>query len=250
FHTIPRRGEFGFDTWLNDSADAVGNAGVWGQISVDEELGMVYLPVELPTGDVFGGHRPGNGLFGESLVAVDLKTGQRRWHYQLVHHGIWDWDIPCAPILVDLTIGGKRVKAVAQPTKQSWVFVFDRVTGQPLFPIEERPVPQSDVPLEKTSPTQPVPTKPPAFDRQGVSIDDLIDFTPELRAEAVKLVSRYKLGPIYTPPVLSKGEGPLATLVLPNNNGGPNWPGGAVDPETGILYIYSWTQVAPHGLIR
>ena len=251
FHTIPRPGQFGSETWEDkESLSYTGNTGVWAQMSVDEELGLVYLPVESPTGDVFGGHRPGDGLFGESLVAVDLKTGERRWHYQLVHHGIWDWDIPCAPILIDLTIGGKRVKAVAQPTKQSWVFVFDRATGAPLWPIEERPVPQSDVPLEKTSPTQPVPTKPPAFDRQGVSIDDLIDFTPELRAEAVKLVSRYKLGPIYTPPVLSKWEGPLATLVLPNNNGGPNWPGGAVDPETGILYIYSWTQVAAHGLIR
>ena len=251
FHTIPRPGQFGSETWEDkESLSYTGNTGVWAQMSVDEELGLVYLPVESPTGDVFGGHRPGDGLFGESLVAVDLKTGKRRWHYQLVHHGIWDWDIPCAPILIDLTIGGKRVKAVAQPTKQSWVFVFDRATGAPLWPIEERPVPQSDVPLEKTSPTQPVPAKPPAFDRQGVSIDDLIDFTPELRAEAVKLVSRYKLGPIYTPPVLSKWEGPLATLVLPNNNGGPNWPGGAVDPETGILYIYSWTQVAAHGLIR
>jgi quinoprotein glucose dehydrogenase len=251
FHTIPRPGEFGSETWEDkESLSYTGNTGVWAQMSVDEELGLAYLPVESPTGDLYGGHRPGAGLFGESLVAVDLKTGKRRWHYQLVHHGIWDWDIPCAPILVDLTIGGKRVKAVVQPTKQAWVFVFDRATGVPLWPIEERPVPQSDVPLEKTSPTQPVPLKPPPFDRQGVSIDDLIDFTPELRAEAVKLVSRYKLGPIYTPPVLSRWEGPYATLVLPNNNGGPNWPGGAVDPETGILYIYSWTQAAAHALIR
>ena len=251
FHTIPRPGQFGSETWEDkESLVYTGNTGVWAQMSVDEELGLVYLPVESPTGDFYGGHRPGAGLFGESLVAVDLKTGKRRWHYQLVHHGIWDWDIPCAPILVDLTIGGKRVKAVAQPTKQAWVFVFDRETGAPLWPIEERPVPQSDVPLEKTSPTQPVPTKPPAFDRQGVSLDDLIDFTPELRAEAVKLVSRYKLGPIYTPAVLSKVEGPLATLVLPSNNGGPNWPGGAVDPETGILYIYSYTQAAAHALVR
>ena len=227
-----------------------GNTGVWTQISVDEELGLAYLPVELPTGDFYGGHRPGNGLFGESLVAVDLKTGKRKWHYQLVHHGIWDWDIPCAPILVDLTMNGRTVKAVAQPTKQSWVFLFDRVTGQPLWPIEERPVPQSDAPLEKTSPTQPFPTKPPAFDRQGVSVDDLIDFTPELRAEALKLVSRYKLGPLYTPPIVSKWDGLLGTLVLPSNNGGPNWPGGAVDPQTGIIYIYSFTQVTARGLIH
>ena len=251
FHTIPRPGEFGAETWDDPASLAfTGNTGVWSQISVDEELGLVYLPVELPTGDFYGGHRPGNGLFGESLVAVDLKTGKRKWHYQLVHHGIWDWDIPCAPILLDITMNGRTIKAVAQPVKQSWIFLFDRVTGQPLWPIEERPVPQSDVPLEKTSPTQPFPTKPPAFDRQGVSVDDLIDFTPELRAEALKLVSRYKLGPLYTPPIVSKWDGLLGTLVMPSNNGGPNWPGGAVDPQTGILYIYSFTQITARGLIH
>ena len=251
FHTIPRPGEVGSETWDDQESLAyTGNTGVWAQISVDEELGLVYLPVELPTGDFYGGHRPGHGLFGESLVAVDLKTGKRKWHYQLVHHGIWDWDIPCAPILLDLTMNGRIVKAVAQPTKQSWIFLFDRITGQPLWPIEERPVPQSDVPLEKTSPTQPFPTRPPAFDRQGVSVDDLIDFTPELRAEALKLVSRYKMGPIYTPPIVSRWDGLLGTLVMPSNNGGPNWPGGAVDPETGILYIYSFTQVTARGLVH
>jgi quinoprotein glucose dehydrogenase len=251
FHTIPRPGEFGAETWDDKASLAfTGNTGVWSQISVDEELGLAYLPVELPTGDFYGGHRPGNGLFGESLVAVDLKTGKRKWHYQLVHHGIWDWDIPCAPILVDLTMNGRTVKAVAQPTKQSWIFLFDRVTGQPLWPIEERAVPQSDAPLEKTSPTQPFPTRPPAFDRQGVSVDDLIDFTPGLRAEALKLVSRYKLGPLYTPPIVSRWDGLLGTLVLPSNNGGPNWPGGAVDPYTGILYIYSFTQITARGLIH
>ena len=251
FHTIPRPGEPGAETWDDPaSLELTGNGGVWAEISVDEDLGLVYLPTEEPTGDFYGGHRPGNDLYSQSLVAVDLKTGKRRWHYQLVHHDIWDWDLPCAPILLDLRMGGRTVKAVAQPTKQSWVFLFDRVTGQPLWPIEERPVPASDTPLEKTSPTQPVPAKPPAFDRQGVSIDDLIDFTPELRAEAVKLVSRYRLGPIYTPAVVSNPDGPLATLILPSNNGGANWPGGAVDPETGILYIYSFTQVAAHGLIH
>ena len=251
FHTIPRPGEPGAESWDDPASLAfTGNTGVWTQISVDEALGLAYLPVELPTGDFYGGHRPGNGLFGESLVAVDLKTGKRKWHYQLVHHGIWDWDIPCAPILVDLTMNGRTIKAVAQPTKQSWIFLFDRVTGQPLWPIEERPVPQSDVPLEKTSPTQPFPTRPPAFDRQGVSIDDLIDFTPELRAEALKLVSRYKLGPLYTPPIVSRWDGLLGTLILPSNNGGPNWPGGAVDPQTGILYIYSSTLITARGLIH
>src|ERR1700676_4535870 len=214
FHTIPRPGEFGHDTWLNDSWSYTGNTGVWGQISVDEDLGLVYLPVELPTGDYYGGHRPGNGLFGESIVAVDLKTGQRKWHYQLVHHGIWDWDIPCAPMLVDFTLNGRAIKAVAQPTKQSVLYVFDRATGQPIWPIEERPVPQGDVPGEKYSPTQPFPSKPPPYGRTDTSIDELIDFTPELRAEAVKLASRYKLGPFFTPPVVSKVEGPLGTLVF------------------------------------
>ena len=204
FHTIPKPGEFGYDTWEQDSADYTGNTGVWGQISVDEELGLAYLPVELPTGDFYGGHRPGNGLFGESIVAVDLKTGQRKWHYQLVHHGLWDMDIPCAPMLVDITVNGRTVKAVAQPTKQSFLYVLDRTNGQPVWPIVERAVEQSTVPGEKTSATQPFPTKPPAYERQGSSMDDLIDFTPELRAEAMKIAARYKLGPIFTPPVLAK----------------------------------------------
>jgi quinoprotein glucose dehydrogenase len=178
FHTIPRPGEFGIETWEKDSWSYTGNAGVWGQISVDEDLGLVYLPVELPTGDFFGANRPGNGLFGESLVAVDLNTGKRKWHYQLVHHGIWDMDIPCAPILTDITVNGRTVKAVAQPTKQATLYVFNRVTGEPIWPIEERPVSKGDVPGEWYSPTQPFPTKPPVYDRTGVSVDDLIDFTP------------------------------------------------------------------------
>src|SRR5207248_10775366 len=213
FHTIPKPGEFGYSSWQKDSADYTGNTGVWGQISVDEELGMAYLPVELPTGDSYGGHRPGNGLFGESIVAVDLRTGQRKWHYQLVHHGIWDFDIPCAPILANVTVNGRAVKALAQPTKQAFLYVLDRTTGQPLWPIEERRVATGDVRGEWYAPTQPVVTRPPACDRQGVQVDDLIDFTPELRAEAVKLVAKYKLGPIFTPPVVSQIEGPLATLM-------------------------------------
>jgi quinoprotein glucose dehydrogenase len=249
FHTIPVPGEYGLDTWENDSWAYTGNTGVWGQISVDEQLGLVYLPVELPTGDYYGGHRPGNGLFGESLVAVDLETGKRKWHYQLVHHGIWDMDIPCAPILADINVGGRVVKAVAQPTKQAFLYVFDRVTGQPVWPIEERPVAQSDVPGEKTSARQPFPSKPPAYDRQGVSIDDLIDFTPELREEALKLVSKYKIGPIFTPPVVSVKEGPLATLVLPSATGGTNWPGGSYDPETHTLYLFSQTNISALGLM-
>jgi quinoprotein glucose dehydrogenase len=250
FHTLPRPGEFGNDTWEKDSWSYTGNVGVWAQMTIDEELGMVYLPVELPTGDYFGGHRPGAGLFGESLVALDLKTGQRKWHYQLVHHGIWDSDIPSAPILADITVNGKLIKAIAQPTKQSWLYVFDRVTGQPVWPIEERPVAKGDVPGEWYSPTQPFPSKPPAYDLQGVSENDLIDFTPELHAEAVKLVSRYKIGPLFTPPPVSKWEGPLGLLMVPSSTGGANWPGGALDPETNILYLYSFRNPSVIGMIN
>ena len=249
FHTIPLLGEFGNDTWEQESYVNTGNAGVWGQMSVDEQLGIVYLPVELPTGDYYGGHRPGAGLFGESLVALDLMTGQRKWHYQLVHHGIWDMDIPDAPILADITVNGRAIKAVAQPTKQGWLYVFDRVTGQPVWPIEERPVAKGDVPGEWYSPTQPYPTRPAPYDRQGVSLDDLIDFTPELKAEGARLASRYRLGPIFTPPVVSTRPGPLATLMLPSATGGANWPGGAFDPETKMLYVYSATQITGLGLI-
>jgi glucose dehydrogenase len=249
FHTIPKPGEFGYNTWEKDSADYTGNTGVWGQISVDEQLGMAYLPVELPTGDYYGGHRPGNGLFGESVVAVDLKTGQRKWHYQLVHHGIWDMDIPCAPMLVDINVNGRAIKALAQPTKQAFLYVFDRTNGQPVWPIEERPVEQSTVPGEKSSPTQPFPTKPPAYNKQGAVIDDLIDFTPELRAEAVKLASRYHMGPVFTPPVVSKAEGPLGTLAMATANGGTVWQGGSYDPETHIAYLYSRRVIGSLGLV-
>jgi quinoprotein glucose dehydrogenase len=249
FHTIPLPNEYGAETWEKDSASYTGNTGVWGQISVDEDLEMVYLPVELPTGDYYGGYRPGNGLFGESLVAVDLHTGQRKWHFQLVHHGIWDMDIPCAPILADITINGQTIKAVAQPTKQAFLYVFDRATGKPIWPIEERPVEQSTVPGEKTSATQPFPTKPAAYDRQGSSIDDLIDFTPELRAEALKIAARYKMGPVFTPPVVSKIEGPLGTLATAISNGGTNWPGGSYDPETHILYVFSQSVMGSLNLV-
>ena len=250
FHTVPRPGEYGHDTWLEESWRHAGNTGVWAQMSIDEELNTVYMGVELPTGDYYGGHRPGNGLFGESIVALDLTTGARKWHFQTVHHGIWDWDIPCAPILTDITVGGRAIKALAQPTKQGWLFVLDRVTGRPVWPIEERPVPKGDVPREWYSPTQPFVTRPPAFERQGVSIDDLIDFTPELRAEATKLVSRYQIGPLFTPPVVSRWEGPWATLMLPSNTGGANWPGGSFDPETKIFYIFTNTAISAHGLVN
>jgi quinoprotein glucose dehydrogenase len=249
FHTIPRSDEFGYDTWEKDSASYTGNTGVWGQISVDEQLGMAFIPVELPTGDYYGGHRPGNGLFGETVLAVDLKTGQRKWHYQLVHHGIWDMDIPCAPMLVDITVNGRTVKAVAQPTKQAFLYVFDRITGKPIWPFEERPVEQSTVPGEKTSPTQPFPTKPPAYDLQGFSVDDVLDFTPELKAQALKVVSKYHLGPVFTPAVVSKPEGPYATLAMATAGGGTNWAGGSYDPETHIAYIPSQRSPTAIGLI-
>ena len=249
FHTIPSPGEFGNDTWEKDSWSYTGNAGVWAQISVDEELGLAYLPVELPTGDYFGANRPGNGLFGESLVAVDLQTGKRKWHYQFVHHGLWDMDIPCAPILVDIVVNGRAIKAVAQPTKQAFLYVLDRATGEPVWPIVEKPVEKGTVPGEWYSPTQPFPTKPPAYDHQGVLPDDLIDFTPELHAEALDLVSKYKLGPMFTPPVVSRIEGPLATLTMATGGGGTNWPGGSYDPETHIVYVSSQSQITPLGLV-
>ena len=247
FHTIPELGEFGNDTWEKDSWSYTGNTGAWGQISVDEELGLAYLPVEMPTGDYYGGHRPGAGLFGESLVAVDLQTGKRKWHYQLVHHGIWDMDIPCAPILADITVNGRPVKAVAQPTKQGVLYVFDRVTGQPIWPIEERAVPKGDVPGEWYSPTQPFPTKPPPYERTGVSTDDLIDFTPELKAEALELVKKYKMGPMFTPPVVSKLEGPIALLT--RALAGTNWKGGSFDPETHTVFVYSTGAIGSMGLV-
>ena len=249
FHTVPRPGEFGFETWEDNSALRNGNTGAWAQFSADLELGLVYVPVEMPTGDFYGGHRPGNTLFDESLVALDIKTGKRKWHYQITHHGVWDYDPPCAPILFDMTLSGRRVKALAQPTKQSFLFVLNRETGEPIWPIEERPVPQSSVPKEKTSPTQPFPTRPLPFDRQGIAVDDLIDFTPGLRAEALEVIKRFRIGPMYTPPVLSDAGGPLATLQVPADHGGANWPGGSLDPETNRLYIHSHTAVFAVGIV-
>ncbi len=249
FHTVPQAGEFGTESWLKGSNAYTGNTGVWGQISVDEELETVYLPVEEPTGDYYGANRPGDNLFGETLLAVDLYTGKRKWHYQLVHHGIWDHDIPCAPILIDIVVDGRLRKAVAQPTKQAFLYVFDRVTGEPIWPIEERPVPQGDVPGEWYSLTQPMPTKPPAYDRQGVTVDDLIDFTPELRQEALEIVSWHKMGPLFTPPVVSNIDGPLGTLMAPSQDGGTNWQGGSFDPETNVLYVASGGTVVSKGLV-
>lgn len=245
FHTIPRPGEFGNDTWENDSWALNGNAGVWNQIAIDDDLGLAYLPVETPTSDFYGGHRPGNNLFAESLVCVDLKTGKRKWHFQFVHHPIWNMDMSTGPILQELTVNGRSIKAVSVLSKQAYVYAFDRVTGEPIWPIEERPVPQSDVPGEKTSPTQPFPTKPPAYDLNGISVDDFIDFTPELRAEAIKLASRYKIGPVFTPGVVSKAEGPLAAF----RPSATNVFGGAYDPETHTLFVPSSRSFATIGLL-
>ena len=250
FHTIPGADEFGNDSWLNDSWRYTGNTGVWGQISVDAELGIAYLPTEMPTNDYYGGHRHGDNLFSDSLVAVDLETGERLWHYQFIHHDVWDWDIPCAPILADVVIDGVERKIVAQPTKQAWLYVFDRETGEPIWPIEERAVEASDVPGELLSRTQPFPTKPPAYDRQGVDLDDLVDFTPEIRRRAEEIAARHRLGPIFTPPVVSDSGGPYGTLMLPSQTGGTNWPGGSIDPETGIAYLYSFTRIGSLRLIN
>jgi quinoprotein glucose dehydrogenase len=239
FNTIPRPGEFGNDTWENNSWKDNGNAGVWTQISVDEDAGLVYLPVEDPSSDFYGGHRPGDNLFGDSLVCVDLKTGQRKWHFQIVHHPIWDYDLSSAPLLADVTIDGRPRKIVALPTKETFLYVFDRITGQPIWPIEERPVPQSDVPGEKTSPTQPFPSKPPAYSRQAVTESELIDFTPELKMQALEQLRAYKNGPMFNPPAVSRIQGPLAAMTIGTAAGGTNWPGGSLDPETNIAYMHA-----------
>jgi quinoprotein glucose dehydrogenase len=251
FHTIPTKGEFGYDTWESGSAEYTGNTGVWTQITADEQLGLVYLPVESPTGDYYGGHRSGNNLFGESLVCVDLKTGKRKWHYQLVHHPLWDMDISSAPLLADVNVDGKPVKAVAVPSKQGFLYVFDRVTGKPVWPIEERAVEKGNVPGEWYAPTQPFPTKPPAYSRNGVTPDVLIDFTPAMHDQALTIVSKYHLGPVFTPPSASKVEGPLATLTLGTAAGGTNWPGGSFDPETHTVYVFACNAcLVPIGLMQ
>jgi quinoprotein glucose dehydrogenase len=239
FRTIPMPGEFGNDSWEKDSWAVNGNNGVWTQMAADPELGLVYLPIETPTSDYYGGHRPGNNLFAESIVAVDVKTGQRKWHFQLVHHPLWGFDNASPPILADIVVGGKPIKALAQPGKQAFLYVFDRATGAPVWPIEERPVPKGDVPGEWYAATQPFPTRPPAYDRQGYSDDYLVDYTPELREAALKVAARYKRGPIFTPPSLAVRGGTQGTLSLGAGSGGTNWPGGAYDPETHIAYVPS-----------
>jgi quinoprotein glucose dehydrogenase len=248
FHSVPRKGEPGYETWENGSAEYTGNAGIWGPFSADPALGLVYLPIETPTNDVYGGHRPGDNLYGNSLVAVEAKTGTKVWHQQLIHHDIWDYDMPAHPILIDITVDGQRIPAIVQLTKQAFAYVFDRRNGRPVWPMEERPVPQSDVPGEKTARTQPFPTKPPAFDVQGISHDDLVDFTPALRAEAITAIANYRIGPLYTPPSLAVPDGNRGTIVVPGFGGGANWHSGAADPETGFVYVPSVTNPAVIGL--
>lgn len=249
FHTVPRPGEPGYETWLDGSAERIGNAGIWGLSAGDPELGLVYLPIEAATNDVYGGHRPGNNLYSGSLVCLDAATGEIVWYQQLVHHDIWDYDMPPHPILLDLEVDGREVKAVIQFTKQAFAYVFDRTTGEPVWPIEERPVPASDVPGEWTSPTQPFPTRPPAYDVQGIGIDDLLDFTPSLRQAAIQAISQHRIGGIYTPPSLSNAEdGTRGMIVVPGLGGGANWEGGAADPETNYVYISSNTAPSVVGL--
>ena len=235
-HSIPQKGEFGNDTWGDDSWTYTGSTNVWTNMSSDDELGYVYLPIGTPTNDFYGGHRPGANLFAESLVAIEAGTGKRVWHFQAVHHGVWDYDFPAAPILADITVNGKPIKAVAQVSKQGFTYVFDRRTGAPVWPIEERPVPQSTVPGERTHPTQPFPTRPPAYERQGMGEADLIDFTPELKAAAQEAVKEFVIGPLFTPPS-EKG-----TIQMPGWAGGANWAGATFDPETQVLYVPSFTS--------
>ena len=238
FHTIPQQGEFGVETWQEESWRYTGNGGVWTQMSADLELGYVYLPTEASTNDFFGGHRPGDNLFTQSLVALDASTGERVWHFQMIHHGLWDYDTPAAPNLIDITIDGREIKAIAQVTKQGFTYMFDRATGVPVWPIIERSVPQSTIPGERASPTQPFPTKPPAFTTQGLTEDDLIDFTPELRAQALSTLENFTYGPLFTPPSLP-GDGNIGTILMPGAGGGANWPGAGIDPETGVLFVPS-----------
>jgi len=236
FHAVPEAGEFGVETWEHGSWQRNGNTNVWSIMSCDETLGYLYLPFSTPSNDYYGGDRHGDNLFAESLVALDATTGRRVWHQQLVHHGLWDYDLPAAPNLVDVTVGGRRRAAVAQVTKHGFCFVFDRVTGEPIWPIEERPVAQSTVPGERSSPTQPFPTRPAPFERQGMSEDDVLDFTPELRQEALSILRRHHHGPLFTPP--SDGK---PTIVMPGVGGGASWTGAAFDPDSGRLYVPSFT---------
>jgi len=245
FNPIPEPGEVGHESWLDDAWRFTGNSGVWTTMSYDPETGLVFLPTEAATGDYYGGHRPGANLFSSSLVALDARSGERRWHFQIIHHDIWDWDNPTAPILADVRVDGRPRKIAVQLTKQAFAYTFDRVTGEPIWPIRERAVPQTDVPGEWTSPTQPIPTRPAPYDRQGFGEEDLIALTPEVHERARRFAERYRFGGLFTPPSLKEGpDSTLGTLSLPSSIGGANWEGGALDPETGMLYVPSMTSAS------
>ena len=242
FNVVPRPGEFGYDTWGDGSAEWSGDIGSWCCLSADNELGIVYVPLGAPTSAYYGGHRPGDNLFANSLLALDAETGERVWHFQMIHHDLWEYDNSSPPILGDITVNDRTIKAVMQANKNGFVYVFDRTNGEPVWPIIETPVPQSIVEGEATSATQPIPTKPPAFDRQGIALDDLIDFTPALRNQALELVDKFTLGPLYTPPSPWIEGGNQGTLTLPNTWGAGNWNTGAFDPETGMYFAVSYTK--------
>jgi quinoprotein glucose dehydrogenase len=239
WNTIPYPGEPGNETWENGSWEWTGNVGAWTELSADPQAGLLYVPVETPTIDVYGGNRPGNNLYAESLVALDLKTGKKRWHFQFVHHPIWDYDISGWPLVIDTTIDGRTRKVVAVPTKQGWLYTFDRITGEPIWPMPERPVPQSDVPGEKTSPTQPFPSKPPAFSRNYLAADDVIDFTPELRRQALENLKKFRWEQTPFTPYVIPNDKVLGAINIANTMGGVNWPGSGFDPETGIVYTHA-----------
>ena len=241
FHVVPQEGDPALKTWKGDAWRYTGAGNVWALMSADDDLGYVYLPTTSMTNDMYGGQRLGDTLYATSVVCVEAATGKRVWHYQTVHHDLFDYDNPAAPILVDITVDGKAIKAVAQVTKQSFTYVLDRVTGKPVWPIEERPVPASTVPGEQASPTQPFPTRPPPFDRQGITENDLIDFTPELRAEALAIFRQYQSGPVFTPPSVV-GDTTKGTIEMPGSVGGADWTGAAFDPDTGMLYVPSMTN--------
>ena len=248
FNVVPRPGEFGYDTWGDGSAEWSGDIGSWCCLSADNELGIVYVPLGAPTSAYYGGHRPGDNLFANSLLALDAETGERVWHFQMIHHDLWEYDNSSPPILGDITVNGRTIKAVMQANKNGFVYVFDRTNGEPVWPIIETPVPQSIVEGEATSATQPIPTKPPAFDRQGIALDDLIDFTPALRNQALELVDKFTLGPLYTPPSPWIEGGNQGTLTLPNTWGAGNWNTGAFDPETGMYFAVSYTKTDNLGI--
>jgi quinoprotein glucose dehydrogenase len=251
FNLVPQPGEFGAETWKNGSkigTEGVGKNDAWATYAADPELGLVYIPVGMPLMDEYGGHRPGDNLYGNSLVAIDAKTGKRKWHFQMVHHDIWDYDTPMSPNLMDITVNGRRRKAIAQTTKQGWIYTFDRETGEPIWPIPEKPVLQSDVPGEQTSPTQPIPSKPEPYSQQGLVEADLIDYTPAIKDSALKIAKQCRMGPYYIPPVLADGSGPTGlkcSWYSPGASGGVNIDGGAAwDPETGMLYVGSQTGMS------